>query len=346
MPQEFDEKRGLALEAWTRSLQTNIIINNRSGASGDYDTPEQRVGNYQDDRPWETCMTICRQWAWKPNDDMKTLKDCLQNLIRCAGGDGNLLFNVGPMPDGRIEVRQVKRLKAMGAWLQQNGESIYATRGGPWKPTNAVASTRKGNTIFVHAMRFEENQLALPKLDRTIVKASLRDGTNVPVKQTNDQWVLSVSEQKQDPIDTIIRLEFDRSAMDIPALALAAEVEGSASNVYQNNVHSYGADMAFDNDRETRWATDDGVNQAWIMGDLGKPRTIQRIRIEEALGQRVRSFEFQYKIGKEWKTLFTGESIGRWFQKKLDTPITTTAFRLNILDASEGPTIADIEFFE
>jgi len=88
------------------------------------------------------------------------------------------------------------------------------------------------------------------------------------------------------------------------------------------------------------------LEQAWITGDLGKPRTIQRIRIEEALGQRVRSFEFKYKSGEAWKTAFTRESIGRWFQKKLDTPITTSAFRLNILDASEGPTIADIEFFE
>ena len=346
VPQEFDERRGLALESWTRSLQPNIIINNRSGANGDYDTPEQRVGKYQDDRPWETCMTICRQWAWKPDDEMKTLKDCLQNLIRCAGGDGNLLFNVGPMADGRIEERQVERLKEMGAWLEQNGESIYATRGGPWKPTNAVASTRKDNTVFLHAMRFDENQLALPKLNRRIVKASLADGTKVPVTQTKDQWVLTVPKQKQDPINTIIRLELDGSAMNIPAVALAAEVKGSASNVYQNHAHSYGPDMAFDNDRETRWATDTGLKQAWIAGDLGKPRTIQRIRIEEALGQRVRSFEFQYKSGEEWKTAFTGESIGRWYQKKLDTPITTSAFRLNILDASDGPTIADIEFFE
>ena len=46
-------------------------------------------------------MTICRQWAWKPDDRLKSLQQCLQTLVRCAGGDGNLLLNVGPMPDGR-----------------------------------------------------------------------------------------------------------------------------------------------------------------------------------------------------------------------------------------------------
>ena len=68
----------------------------------------------QTDRPWETCMTIGDQWAWKPNDNIKSLKTCLQTLVQVVCGDGNLLFNVGPMPDGRIEPRQVETLKEDG----------------------------------------------------------------------------------------------------------------------------------------------------------------------------------------------------------------------------------------
>jgi alpha-L-fucosidase len=41
---------------------------------------------------------------------MKTLKESLQTLAGTAGGNGNLLYNVGPMADGRIEQRQVKML--------------------------------------------------------------------------------------------------------------------------------------------------------------------------------------------------------------------------------------------
>ena len=83
---------------------------------------------------------------------MKSLEECLQALDPCAGGDGNLLFNVGPMPTGEIEPRQVERLKEMGAWLAKNGESIYGTRGGPWKPTKTLASTRKGSTVYLHVL--------------------------------------------------------------------------------------------------------------------------------------------------------------------------------------------------
>ncbi|MCL4788506.1 MAG: alpha-L-fucosidase, partial [Verrucomicrobia bacterium] len=57
---------GEALVKIIRRLQPHIIINNRTGLPEDHDTPEQRVGKYQDDRPWESCITICRQWAWKP----------------------------------------------------------------------------------------------------------------------------------------------------------------------------------------------------------------------------------------------------------------------------------------
>nr|HPM84164.1 alpha-L-fucosidase [Candidatus Anammoximicrobium sp.] len=37
-----------------RSLQPWLIINNRIGLPGDFDTPEQRLGSFQLDRPWET----------------------------------------------------------------------------------------------------------------------------------------------------------------------------------------------------------------------------------------------------------------------------------------------------
>lgn len=56
-------------------------------------------------------------------------------LICGTGGDGNVLLNVGPRPDDVIDPEQANRLKKVGDWLAKYGESIYATRGGPYKPT-------------------------------------------------------------------------------------------------------------------------------------------------------------------------------------------------------------------
>ena len=111
-------------------------------------------------------MTICNQWAWKPNDAMKSLKQCLHVLITCAGGDGNLLLNVGPMPTGAIEPRQVDRLKQMGQWLEKYGESIYGTRGGPYKPGKGIVSTRKGDTVYVHVLQWCDESIVLPRCRR------------------------------------------------------------------------------------------------------------------------------------------------------------------------------------
>jgi alpha-L-fucosidase len=123
MPQEFDSAEGSENVRLCRTLQPDILVNNRAGGGcGDYATPEQRVGSFDLERPWETCMTICRQWSWKPDDKMKTLAECLHVLIRTAGGDGNLLFNVGPMPTGEIEPRQVERLREMGGLLVTYGD--------------------------------------------------------------------------------------------------------------------------------------------------------------------------------------------------------------------------------
>jgi alpha-L-fucosidase len=127
--QDYDAE---ALNSMIRELQPRILINNRDGFAEDFDTPEQEIGKFQNNRPWESCITICEQWAWKPDDQLKSLQQCLETLICCAGGDGNLLFNVGPMPDGRIEPRQVKRLEEMGDWLRkQEDRSICRTRPSP-----------------------------------------------------------------------------------------------------------------------------------------------------------------------------------------------------------------------
>jgi alpha-L-fucosidase len=335
----------VAVNRMARELQPHLIINNRNGLPEDFDTPEQRVGKYQDHRPWESCITICKQWAWKPDDTMKSLQECLQTLVRCAGGDGNLLFNVGPMPDGRIEPRQVDRLKEMGAWLKKNGESIYATRGGPWHPTQKFASTRQGNTVYLHVFKWENATLELPALPRAVKSASLLGGGRATVRQAGDKLTVAVDPAARDAIDTIVKLELAGSAMDIPAIAFTSAIKASASNVYHTNMADHGPQEAFDGNPSTRWATDSGTKQAWIVRDLEKPTTVARIKINEAVAERVQRFEFQYRDGAAWKTIFTGEKIGKTFTRTFP-PVTAREFRLNILAATDGPTIAEIELLE
>jgi alpha-L-fucosidase len=330
-----------------RQLQPHVIINNRAGLPADHDTPEQRIGKFQNDRPWETCMTICRQWAWKPGDQMKSLKQCIDTLIRIVGGDGNLLFNVGPMPDGRIEPRQVARLKEMGNWLDKYGKSIYATRGGPFKPGNWGASTYKGNTIYVHVLNWQEDTLTLPPIPKNIIASSLLTGGTVTVRQTRQATEISVPKIYRKEIDTIIVLQLDGPANEISSRALlsgslTAEKKAKASNVYRNSA-AYDAAKAVDDDPATRWATDTGTEQARLEVDLGKPMTFNRVKISEEYG-RVREFELQCRDGSQWKTFARGTKLGHDYSQQFE-PVTARYVRLNILKATEGPTIWEFHLF-
>lgn len=342
---DWDSKR---LVAMIRELQPNIIINNRAGLPEDHDTPEQTIGTFQRSRPWETCMTIGDQWAWKPNDRVKSLKQCLDVLIRCAGGDGNLLFNVGPMPDGRIEPRMVSRLAEMGAWLQRYGETIYGTRGGPFKPGTWGASTCKDNKVYVHILDWEtvDDAWRLPGIKAHIKDASLLTGGKVKVSQTRKGIRFQIPETARQNIDTIVVLTLDRPAFDILPVAVddtktAKRAGVTASNVYQR-MEEFGPDKALDGDQGTRWATDSGTHQAWLDVRLAKRMEVGGVNINESCGSRVQSFAIRYRKGKEWATCYEGKTIGEKFHATFQ-PVKSREFKFDILNATEGPTFYEFQ---
>ena len=77
----------------------------------------------------------------------------------------------------------------------------------------------------------------------------------------------------------VIKMEVSGSAMDLPAMDFPPTLKAAASNVYQNDAADYGASFAFDDDDQTRWATDNGTRQAWIAADFLKPQTINEIEL-------------------------------------------------------------------
>jgi alpha-L-fucosidase len=331
-----------------RRLQPDVIINNRAGLPADHDTPEQRVGAFQIDRPWETCMTLCRQWSWRPDDEMKSLTQCIHTLVRTAGGDGNFLFNVGPMPDGQIEPRQAQRLREMGRWLDRCGESIYGTRGGPFKPTPWCASTRKGNVIYLHILDWVNDEIRLPAFDAKVVRSSLLTGGEVTLKTGPDGIIVAVPDSDRREIDTIVVLGLDGPAekiapLDMPSGSLAFRATAEASNVFRDKPE-YAADKAVDDDPATRWATDAAIRQAWLAVDLDRPHTIRQAVISEAFPGRVQAFELQYMNEGKWIAFHKGTTLGD--QAGLSfPPVTAQQVRIHILDAKEGPSLQEFQLF-
>jgi len=61
-------------------------------------------------------------------------------------------------------------------------------------------------------------------------------------------------------------------------------------------------------------------------------------------GKRIQSFELQYHDGDGWKTFCRGTTIGSEREYKFPG-VTARRVRLNILDATEGPTLTEFSIF-
>jgi len=108
VPQMF-QGRGVKTIEMARRLQPDIVINNRTGDGGDFDTPEQRVGAFNLERPWESCMTLSahNHWAWGgTNDGVKPLAACLEMLIRGAGETAQTFYRYMQQPAARSVMQQ------------------------------------------------------------------------------------------------------------------------------------------------------------------------------------------------------------------------------------------------
>lgn len=103
--------------------------------------------------PLETCQTINGSWGFKITDDkFKSTTELIHLLVRTAGTGANLLLNVGPMPNGKIQPECTERLYEIGEWLDIYGETIYSTQQGSTKPQDWGTVTKKGNTYYVHVL--------------------------------------------------------------------------------------------------------------------------------------------------------------------------------------------------
>ncbi|GIL23491.1 MAG: alpha-L-fucosidase [Bacteroidota bacterium] len=167
--------------------------------------PEQKVG----DLPKEICETINNSWGFNLRDDKnKSIKDLIQYLVKGAGYDANFLLNVGPMPNGKIQPEHVALLKQMGEWMRQYGETVYGTRGGPLTPRDWGVTTQKGNKVYVHILKWQDETLTLPRLGKKVASAKLFIDKS-PVKFTENDFGLSIKvpKDKMNETDTVIELE-------------------------------------------------------------------------------------------------------------------------------------------
>jgi alpha-L-fucosidase len=245
---EWTEEQGKDLYKYVRSLQSDIIINNRVGKgrkgmeglsksdedAGDFGTPEQQIP--QKGLPgvdWETCMTMNDHWGYcRADENWKSTEDLLQKLVDIASKGGNFLLNVGPTSEGLIPQPSIERLAAMGEWMKVNGESIYGTTASPLGKVLWGRCTAKSGKLYLHIFDWpKDGKLEVAGLKNKVKRAYLLADKKTKLavtRESNETVVINVPEKALDPIDTVVVLEI-KGKPDIAVQGLKQSKDGSVT---------------------------------------------------------------------------------------------------------------------
>ena len=188
IPPHIEDK---SINALVRSLQPDILINNRGFDAGDFATPERSVPD-GDRFPTmtEACQSVGENsWGYRAEEDYFSARHLMQSIDMILAMGGSYLLNVGPMADGTIPKRSKQLLCRIGTWYNRTQIALentvpaartYSLSGGmPY-----IAVEKNGVTYF-HFYR-GLNSTAVTLLDDDIPKPCravlLNSGEALPIR--------------------------------------------------------------------------------------------------------------------------------------------------------------------
>ena len=147
-----EDYRSAELNAMVRTLQQDLLINDRSLLPEDFYTAEQKLRPPSEaGRLWEACLTMNGHWGFFPADPYyKTPFEILHAMTAVASSGGHLLLNIGPDRYGRINTNETAILEAVGDWMNVHSESVKGTSGIKINGGSFGCASQKGDSVYLY----------------------------------------------------------------------------------------------------------------------------------------------------------------------------------------------------
>jgi len=224
-PDDWDAE---ALLEMCRTLQPQMIVNDRLGIPADLVTPEQ----YQPTRPlevdgrpvvWEACQTINGSWGYhRDNHDAKSVDMLVRMLAGSVALGGNLLLNVGPTARGEVATGDAALFAGVGEWMARHDRAVYGAGPAEYTPPSGVVYTQRGDKLYAHFFDWPFGLVDLPGLAGDVVFARLlHDGSEIRFREIPaDQQAFNLVPAAPPPGTLTLTLPVQRPEVAVPVIEL------------------------------------------------------------------------------------------------------------------------------
>jgi alpha-L-fucosidase len=253
-----------------RGVDNHVVVNGRLARGhgrnfGDYSNTGDRAEELsQVGGDWEAIPTTNESYGHSKHDQShKQPQYFIRLMAKAVSRNGNLLLNVGPMADGRIDSKDVSILEAIGDWLRTNGESIYGCGLTPLAIQPWGTSTHKDGALYLHIFDWPGNgSLIVGGLRTNPTSAELltADGkVKLEFSRLNDKdLTLRLPKSAPSADDNVVKLAFGGDIACDPIRLLATTGKNRL--------------LTFDAERSRGMGTGDGKRDQYFVTGMDSPR--------------------------------------------------------------------------
>lgn len=270
-----------------RRLQPDCLINKRlrDDRFADYGNPHDNQLRFHPQQPdWESIHTLNDSWGFRYDDDSwKSPDELIEQLLRVAAANGNMVLNVGPLGSGAIDDTSRSLLETVGDFLERSGEAVYGTSGSPigtpqwgyctWKP--------EANRLYLLVRDWPQTGfLILPGLASGVQYARPVGATakakedHLPIQRLGRwDWQLDVRSVPQDAYATVIQLKLNG---DLVTNQTPRFISQMANTFWAYDGLIVGEGLRYDNgkrghDGVTGWANPDAAVRWTFRSEEARP---------------------------------------------------------------------------